>query len=169
VGSRRTWMTATAVIAVVVAIFGVYLLLADDRGVPEARAWTENHPTFEQVSQDHWQVTADRSHSLGPLDGRILPQLNNTLAQRRTVWNVPGDDFDTVVNHVASFVQHEGTPTEAFGQLWYEQPRSTIYGFRTRPQPVEDRNQSVSISVIDTGNVVEVIISAVQTERSTGS
>jgi hypothetical protein len=145
---------------------GAYFLL-DDRGVAEARAWVENHPTFDQVPQEHWQVKADRTSSLGPLDGRLLPQLNSNLALRRTVWDVPGGDFDTVVGHIASLVQHEGTPTEAFGHLWYEQPRSTIYGFTTDSERGDDQTQQVSINVIDTPAGVEVIISASRHERFT--
>jgi hypothetical protein len=51
----------TPTVAVVLA--GAYFLL-DDRGVAEARAWVENHPTFDQVPQEHWQVKVDRTSSL---------------------------------------------------------------------------------------------------------
>ncbi len=160
--ARRTWLAAVAAVAVVV--IGTPFLL-DDRGVPEARAWVENHPTFEQVPQEDWQVTADRTSALGALEGRLLPRLNSNLALRRTVWDVPGGDFDTVVGHIASLVQHEGTPTEAFGHLWYEQPRSTTYGFITDAEPVDDQTQQVFIDVIDTAAGVEVIVSASRHER----
>jgi hypothetical protein len=160
---RRRRLVSAAVIVVVLA--GWYVML-DDRGVPEARAWVETHPTFEQVPQDHWQVTADRTWTMGPLDGRLLPQLNSLLAARRTVWNVPGDNFDTVVAHVASVLQYDETPTEALGHHWYEQPRSTFYGFTTRSDPVDDRRrQGASITLTDTHAGVEVIISVSQHER----
>jgi hypothetical protein len=163
--TTRRWLLVSAATLVVV-LAGGYLSL-DDRGVPEARAWAENHPTFDQIPQDHWQVTADRTTTLGPLDGRLLPQLSSTLARQRTVWDVPGDDFDTVTAHVASLVQHRGTPTEAFGHLWYEQPGSRTYGFTTDFERFEDRTQLVSITVVDTPAGVEVSISASQAERST--
>jgi hypothetical protein len=161
--ARRIWLAAIAA-AALAAVIGAYLLL-DDRGAAEARAWAENHPTFDQVPQDHWRVTADQTSSLGPLDGRLLPQWSSTVAQRRTVWDVPGDDFNTVVDHIASLVQHDGTPTEAFGNHWYEQPGSTTYGFTTDFEQTNDRTQLVSIDVIDAPTGVEVIISASQSER----
>jgi hypothetical protein len=67
---------------------------------------------------------------------------------------------------VASVLQYNETPTEAFGHHWYEQPGSTIYRFATRSEPVDDRRrQRASITLTDTHAGVEVIISVSQHER----
>ena len=119
--ARRFGVVALAALIVVGGIYGALALL----WTPDERRWVEQFEAFERIPRNDWLPLQDRVESESVLTGTIFPRWSDTMAQRFTVYEVPGGHVAEIAKDVAATLWRDEpteVPVDRFGLTWRERP-----------------------------------------------